>query len=212
MNNDQMAERIRAAYESGDLEKFAEAQREMMADDMVQEWPQSGERIRGRKNIEEINQNYPASTGTNPKVKLKRILKPGEAWIVEATIDYGDGVPVSAVSIIETGADGKAIRQTDYFANPFEAPAWRADYVERMQPAGEDDEPGDRGSDCQASMEPIAITVRKDGEWVLIHRCQGCGTLSSNRTAGDDNPLLLVRIAVKPLAQPPFPLDRLALI
>ena len=61
-------------------------------------------------------------------------------------------------------------------------------------------------------MEPIAITVRGDGEWVLIHRCQGCGTLSSNRAAGDDNPLLLVRIAVKPLAQPPFPLDRLALI
>jgi len=59
-------------------------------------------------------------------------------------------------------------------------------------------------------MEPIAITVRKDGEWVLIHRCQGCGTLSSNRTAGDDNPLLLVRLAVKAIAQPPFPLDRLA--
>ena len=75
-----------------------------------------------------------------------------------------------------------------------------------------DDDPGDRASDCLASMEPIAITVRKDGEWVLIHRCNGCGTLSSNRIAGDDNPLLLVRIAVKPLAQPPFPLDRLALI
>ena len=76
----------------------------------------------------------------------------------------------------------------------------------------DDERPGDRASDCQASMEPIAITVRKDGEWVLIHRCNGCGVLDSNRTAGDDNPLLLVRIAVKPLAQPPFPLDRLALI
>ncbi len=75
-----------------------------------------------------------------------------------------------------------------------------------------DDEPGDRASDCMASMEPIAITVRKDGEWVLIHRCNGCGELHSNRTAGDDNPLLLVRLAIKPLAQPPFPLDRLALI
>jgi hypothetical protein len=75
-----------------------------------------------------------------------------------------------------------------------------------------DVEPGDRASDCLSSMEPIAITVRKDGEWVLIHRCQGCGTLSSNRIAGDDNPLLLVRIAVKPLAQPPFPLERLALL
>ena len=59
-------------------------------------------------------------------------------------------------------------------------------------------------------MEPIAITVRKDGEWILIHRCQGCGTLSSNRIAGDDNPLMLMRIAVRPLAQPPFPLEWLA--
>ncbi len=75
-----------------------------------------------------------------------------------------------------------------------------------------DDEPGDRASDCQSSMEPIAIAVQKDGEWVLIHRCNGCGTLHSNRTAGDDNVLLLVRLAVKPLAQPPFPLDRLALL
>jgi hypothetical protein len=75
-----------------------------------------------------------------------------------------------------------------------------------------DVEPGDRAAECRAAMEPIAITVRNDGEWVLIHRCRGCGTLSSNRVAGADNPLLLVRIAVKPLAQPPFPLDRLSLI
>jgi DNA-directed RNA polymerase subunit RPC12/RpoP len=72
-----------------------------------------------------------------------------------------------------------------------------------------DDDPGDRASDCQASMEPIAITVRKDGEWVLIHRCNGCGVLHSNRVAGDDSELLLVRLAVRPLALPPFPLDRL---
>ena len=73
-----------------------------------------------------------------------------------------------------------------------------------------DDDPGDRASDCGASMEPIAITVRRDGEWLLIHRCNGCGVLHSNRIAGDDSPLLLVRIAVRPIAQPPFPLDRLA--
>ncbi len=73
-----------------------------------------------------------------------------------------------------------------------------------------DDAPGDRAADCQASMEPIAMTVRGDGEWVLIHRCNGCGVLHANRIAGDDNPLLLLRIAVRPLAQPPFPLDRLA--
>ena len=70
--------------------------------------------------------------------------------------------------------------------------------------------PGDRAADCGSSMEPIAITVRGDGEWVLIHRCTGCGELHQNRTAGDDNPLLLLRVAVRPLAQPPFPLDRIA--
>jgi hypothetical protein len=133
MNDDQMAARIRELYENGDMEKFAQAQREMASDDMVQEWPQSGERIRGRANIEAVNQNYPASTGTSPKMELRRILKPGEAWVIEGTIDYGDGIPVSAVSIIET-ADGKIVRQTDYFANPFEAPAWRSKWVEQMEP------------------------------------------------------------------------------
>ncbi len=70
--------------------------------------------------------------------------------------------------------------------------------------------PGDRAADCGARMEPLAIAVRGDGEWVLIHRCTGCDALSANRTAGDDNPLLLVRMAVKPLAQPPFPLELLS--
>ena len=60
---------------------------------------------------------------------LRRILAPGEAWVVEATIDYGDGVPVSVVSVIETNADGKISRQTDYFGSPFEAPEWRRQWV-----------------------------------------------------------------------------------
>ena len=72
-----------------------------------------------------------------------------------------------------------------------------------------DVEPGDRESDCLGSMEPIAIAVRKGGEWVLVHRCHGCGELSTNRAAGDDSPLLLMQIAVRPLAQPPFPLEHL---
>jgi hypothetical protein len=75
-----------------------------------------------------------------------------------------------------------------------------------------DDAHGDRAADCGSSMEPIAITVRGSGEWVLIHRCTGCGVLHANRSAADDNPLLLLRLAVRPLALPPFPLDRLASI
>ena len=56
-------------------------------------------------------------------------------------------------------------------------------------------------------MEPIGISVRNGGEWVLIHRCAGCDKIDLNRSAGDDNPLALLRLAVAPLAQPPFPLE-----
>ncbi|MGH2540740.1 MAG: RNHCP domain-containing protein [Actinomycetota bacterium] len=72
-----------------------------------------------------------------------------------------------------------------------------------------DDGPGDRAARCGSLMEPIAITVRGDGEWILVHRCSGCDVLHLNRTAGDDNPLILLRVAVKPLAQPPFPIERI---
>lgn len=72
-----------------------------------------------------------------------------------------------------------------------------------------DDEPGDRAADCGSMMEPIGVWVRKNGEWAIIHRCRRCGTLSSNRIAADDNPTLLMSIAVKPLAMPPFPLQLL---
>lgn len=69
--------------------------------------------------------------------------------------------------------------------------------------------PGDRASLCHGTMDPIAVWVRKGGEWALIHKCRLCGDLSSNRVAADDNPLLLMSIAVKPLANPPFPLSQL---
>jgi hypothetical protein len=71
----------------------------------------------------------------------------------------------------------------------------------------DDDVPGDRDADCAGSMEPIAVCVRENGEWSLIHRCGGCSTVRVNRIAGDDNPLMLMRLAVRPLAQPPFPLE-----
>ena len=54
-------------------------------------------------------------------------------------------------------------------------------------------------------MEPIAVTVRGKGRWVLIHRCTSCGRLRLNRTAGDDNLLQLMRLAALPLSMPPIP-------
>ena len=72
-----------------------------------------------------------------------------------------------------------------------------------------DDRPGDRAAFCGGDMEPVAVEVRRSGEWALIHRCRGCGALGANRIAGDDNALVLVSLAVRPLARPAFPLDRL---
>lgn len=69
--------------------------------------------------------------------------------------------------------------------------------------------PGDRASDCGGMMDPVAISVRQDKEWVIIHRCQRCGILRENRIAGDDNELALLSLAVRPVARPPFPLDGL---
>lgn len=72
-----------------------------------------------------------------------------------------------------------------------------------------DNEPGDRASDCGGIMDAVAVWVRKSGEWAVIHRCRRCGKLSSNRTAADDNPMKLMSIALKPLCEPPFPIERI---
>jgi len=58
-------------------------------------------------------------------------------------------------------------------------------------------------------MEPIGLWVRSDGEWALIHRCQSCGEIHTNRIAGDDNEGALLALAVQPLANPAFPLARI---
>lgn len=72
-----------------------------------------------------------------------------------------------------------------------------------------DNEPGDRAADCGGLMEPVAVWVRKGNEWSIIHRCRRCGVLHTNRVAADDNPMKLMSIALKPLCQPPFPLERI---
>ncbi|MEM8873751.1 MAG: RNHCP domain-containing protein [Planctomycetota bacterium] len=72
-----------------------------------------------------------------------------------------------------------------------------------------DDKPGDRASPCRAPTEPIAITVRPDGEWAIVHRCTRCRDLKTNRIAGDDSELALLQLALRPLALPAFPLDAL---
>ncbi|MFF9219628.1 RNHCP domain-containing protein [Streptomyces viridosporus] len=62
-------------------------------------------------------------------------------------------------------------------------------------------------SECGSRMSPISIAVLRTGDWMLIHRCVRCDELTSNPVCGDDNQLILMRMAVRPLAEPPFPLE-----
>ena len=69
--------------------------------------------------------------------------------------------------------------------------------------------PGDREAGWGGYMYAVAVGGRKNGEWAIIHRCRMCGAFSSNRVAADDNPMKLMSIALKPLAMPPFPMERI---
>jgi hypothetical protein len=92
----------------------------------VLEYPQSGERTRGRRNI----QNQRASQPSKKRFTVRRIVGGGDLWVTEFILTY-DGKPSYTVSIMEF-AGGKIARETQYFADPFPAPAWRAQLVERM--------------------------------------------------------------------------------
>jgi hypothetical protein len=95
-------------------------------EDAVLEYPQSGERTRGRSNI--LNQR--ASQPSNKRFTIRRIVGNGDLWVTEFILTY-DGKPSYTVSIMEFRGD-KVSRETQYFAEPFEAPAFRAQWVERM--------------------------------------------------------------------------------
>ena len=127
---------MKAAYEeaaqSGDLQQMGDRLQQYASNDFVDEWPQSGERL-NMEALQKLAEMYPNATGTRPAFKYKRMLTGGDVFVIEGTIDYGDGVPVRYVGVGEV-RDGKVARMTEYFANPFEAPAWRAPLVERYEP------------------------------------------------------------------------------
>jgi ketosteroid isomerase-like protein len=115
-------ERYWKAFGAKDLD----AAYELLHEDYVQEWPQSGERIRGRDNAMAISRNYPGM----PSFDHRRTVGGGDIVVSEVTLDYGQG-PVYGCNIFEI-RDGKIARETDYFADPFEAPEWRSQWVEKM--------------------------------------------------------------------------------
>jgi ketosteroid isomerase-like protein len=120
--NRRLVEELWAAMGRGDFD----APMASLHEDFVQEWPQSGERIRGAENAMAINRNYPGFPTATPR----RTVADGDLVVTEVALDYGHG-PIHAVSIFEF-RDGKIVKETDYFADPFQAPGWRARWVERM--------------------------------------------------------------------------------
>ncbi len=97
-------------------------------EDYMMEMPQSGERIRGREQMREFQGAYPAP----PSMRLRRVVVREGLWVAEVVSDCGGQEEVHYVSIVEL-KDGKMWRDTRYYAEPFEAPQWRAHLVERME-------------------------------------------------------------------------------
>jgi hypothetical protein len=126
----EMAAAYETALKSGDIGQMTQLSHQYGSPDFVQEWPQSGERITLENSIK-LFESYGEQTGTKPEFTYKRMIGGGDVFVVEGTIDYGDGVPVSYVGVGEM-RDGKISKMTEYFANPFPAPEWRAPFVEKM--------------------------------------------------------------------------------
>jgi len=122
-------QQIRAALDqhwaASDANDF-ETEHRIYHEDAVLEYPQSGERTRGRSNI----QNQRASQPSKKRFSIRRITGTGALWVSEFTLTY-DGKPSYTVSIMEFKGD-KVARETQYFADPFVAPAFRTQWVERM--------------------------------------------------------------------------------
>jgi hypothetical protein len=102
-------------------------------DDYVLEMPQSGERIRGREMMRRFQESYSTLSPSDPmrRIRLRRVLVREDLWVVEGTADYDDGREALNVVLILELRDGKMWRDRWYFAGPFEAPEWRAQWVER---------------------------------------------------------------------------------
>jgi hypothetical protein len=121
---------IRAALDrhwaASDANDF-ETEHDIYLDEAVLEYPQSAERIRGRRNIQIARTNQPSKK----RFAVRRVIGSGDIWITEYILTY-DGKPSYSVSIMEFSGN-KVARETQYFADPFEASPSRAQQAERMQ-------------------------------------------------------------------------------
>jgi ketosteroid isomerase-like protein len=125
MQDEQIREALDAhwrASAAGD----ADSEHAIYEDDAICDYPQSGERILGRNNLQALRSHHP---GKPSGFKVRRTIGSGDLWITEYTIDYS-GRTAYTVSIMEF-RNGKVAHETQYFADPFEALAWRSQWVQQ---------------------------------------------------------------------------------
>ena len=140
LSNEEVVRRYGTASAAADLEALAA----LRHSDWQVTWPQSGERVHGNEAFAEIVRNYPGGT---PRTTLSRIIGAEDRWVVTAgntilrvvgsgdfwwaewQVTYPDGAMYLCVNLIEL-RDGLVARETVYWAAPFDAPAWRAPWVE----------------------------------------------------------------------------------
>ena len=125
MDENEIREALDRHWAASDANDF-DVEHDIYRDDALLEYPQSGERIRGRRSIQ-------ASRVAQPNAKrfrVRRIVGAGDLWVTEFILTY-DGVPSYSVSIMEF-LDGRVARETQYFADPFAPGPSRAQWVEQM--------------------------------------------------------------------------------
>jgi hypothetical protein len=126
MNEEKIREALNAhwhASATGDLN----AEHDIYDDDAICDYPQSGERIVGRINLQALRSHHPEKPSG---FDVRRIQGSGNLWITEYTITYKERAAYT-VSIMEF-RNGKVVHETQYFSEPFEAPAWRSQWVEQI--------------------------------------------------------------------------------
>ncbi len=132
MDDRAVAAALRRHWEASDASDF-EVEHDIYHDDAVLDYPQSGERIRGRRNIQQSRTVQP----NTKRFKVRRMIGGGDLWVTEFVLTY-DGIPSYTVSIMEF-RDGLVAHETQYFADRFDPGPSRAHLVEQM--AGGVDQP-----------------------------------------------------------------------
>jgi hypothetical protein len=123
-------EQIRKALDAhwrASADSDVNAEHDIYDDNVICDYPQSGERILGRNNLQALRTHHP---GKPSGFKVRRIIGKDNLWITEYTIVY-QGKLAYTVSIMEF-FNGKVVHETQYFADPFDAPAWRSQWVEKV--------------------------------------------------------------------------------